>query len=416
MSDLLKIAITAVVSIALTIGALWALFLRRVPLSRAAPTPKTKRRIPDPARVREIVAERRARIRQALAEVGPTGVVQEEFVELPPQQEPFPRHRFGENRVAAAYHTAILNWQLADDRYVLLERVIDAMVSLQRQQPGATPPADLLFSARLCPTDWRQRNAPPPRVVIEAARPPQFEKYLDGLRDCLGVELQPLLETKPLGACTEGTGGSTGQLSGVLRDPGPNGTGYGLVCHHVLSDSCGSLEWPDPPNRPEHGQYGDDRPDAALVSLGNPCFCAKEMAEVPIVCAQSADVDRFSAAGLPVVKWPALGGRRGTIGGLLSAFPYNGRQVRGPHLFILAEFHRRVGITLPLLDTAFSKPGHSGAWVTDQDRTLWFGMVVQGAPAPSARTFALLASFLLDFLARARPSLANLKPFRLEGR
>src|SRR6266581_3326303 len=56
-----------------------------------------------------------------------------------------------------------------------------------------------------------------------------------------------------------------------------------------------------------------------------------------------------------------------------------------------AQPTRRIGIAWPLYRPGFSQQGHSGAWVTDKERNLWFGMVVEGADPPSARTYALLA-------------------------
>src|SRR6266581_8511090 len=79
-------------------------------------------------------SDRRAKLQAFLNEYGPDRLVRAEFLEVPPGLENPRLREFATNEAAAAY-TAHLRWQLQDDRYLLLERVVDALVCLRGETP-----------------------------------------------------------------------------------------------------------------------------------------------------------------------------------------------------------------------------------------------------------------------------------------
>jgi hypothetical protein len=171
--------------------------------------------------------------------------------------------------------------------------------------------------------------------------------------------------------------------------------------------------WPDPPNRASYADYANGAPDAALLHAGAPCFVESSARRARIQPASTADQKGLIRSGRAIKKWPKLDGRVGTAEQICSAIPSQNGQIRAPHLLIIPQFTQRFGVIFPLWNRAFSEEGHSGAWVTDSARSIWYGMVVSGAHPPAARTYALLAEYLLDVVNHARPSEAPFDPSTL---
>jgi hypothetical protein len=360
-------------------------------------------------------SDRREHLERFLREYGSEGVVRREFIETPAGFDNVRVNEFEGDRRSAASHTAHLYWQLSDDRLLLLERVIDSIVCLQRIR--AEEDTDFLITARLAAVPERAGTSLYPwRIIIETSNPVRLSEHLRPLAEWLGigVDFAPQTLTHNLGACTVGDDGSSGQAAGILESQVLTGQEYGLVCHHVLSQGCGSLCWPTPPNRPQYANYSTQGVlDAALIHLGAPCFVKANARRIDIRCASSSDRERFIDEALEVEKWPVLDGRQGVIEQPAPAIRTLRGQIRAPHIQVIPKFTKRFGVMWPLFHRAFSSQGDSGAWVTDKARILWFGMVVHGADPPVARTYALEASFLLDAISRALPSEAPFNPKRL---
>jgi len=360
----------------------------------------------------QIASERRMSLLRFLGDTGITGVVRTEFLESPSTLKETEGRSFDDNRAAAAAHTAHLYWQLHDDRLLLMERLMDGIVSLQRSEPKAD---DLQVTAILAPVRSKiDGNTYPWRAVLHTANPGRIYEYLQSIREWIGigVDLLPPIGSRPLGHCIGD--GSEGQVGGVLRTSSLMDVEYGLTCHHVLADQCGSLHWPTPPNRPQYSEYENGAIDAALISTQSSCFVDPSAARLRISCATAADRERFIGAKVTVNKSPRLGGRTGTILHLADAIPgRDGQQIRAPHLLVIPHFAKRFGITWPLTHRAFSVEGQSGAWVTDEQDSLWFGMIAQGADPPVLISYALEAGFLLDAISRANPQESPFTPLRL---
>lgn len=360
-------------------------------------------------------SERRKRLETFLREYESEGVVRREFIEIPAGfQDVRPREFEGDRRSAAA-HTAHLHWQLSDNRFLLLERLVDGIVCLQRTWGKDDP--DLFVTVRLAALPGRVHTSLYPwRAVVETSSPIKIAEQLKPLSEWvgIGVDLARQVPTRNLGACTQGNGGSFGQAAGVLESQSQIGVEYGVVCHHVLSQHCGSLYWPDPPNRLAYADYPQGALDAALIRLRSPCFVRNNAQRIDIRCASASDRNRFIAEALEVKKWPLLNGRRGVIEQPVPAIRTPQGQIRAPHIQVIPSFTKRFGVIWPLFGRAFSSSGDSGAWVVDHSRSLWFGMVIHGADPPVARTYALEAAFLLDAFSRALPSEAPFNPKRLD--
>jgi hypothetical protein len=363
-------------------------------------------------RALEVARERRSKIVSFLEGREFRGVVSRRFQESPSPDVRAPNEGFGENSMAAAVHTAHLRWQLNEDRLLLMERLMDAISSFQRSHPKDP---DLLVTAVLVARqDNRRPDMYPWRAVLHTEGTGALVSYLSELGDWLGIgiDVAPPLPSVPLGSCV-GRGSSEGQVGGLLRSATATISEYAVTCHHVLSERCGSLYWPQPPNRPEYSDYSVGAVDAALIGSAS-CFIRSSPNRHAIACASSADRESFASAKIPVTKSPALNRRQGLILHVVHAVPgENGKQIRAPHLLIVPIYSKRFGLIWPLFDRAFSVPGHSGAWVTDAPASLWFGMVVQGSQPPLTISYALEASFLIDVFNNALPDETPLIPYRI---
>jgi hypothetical protein len=360
-------------------------------------------------RALEVARERRSKIMRFLEGREFRGIVNRRFQESPSIDGNAINEEFGENRMAAAVHTAHLRWQLREDRLLLMERLIDAITAFQRSRPD--DPELLVTAVLVAHQDNRRPDTYPWRAVLHTAGTGALVGYLSELRDWLGfgIDIAPPLPAVPLGSCLGA--GSEGQVGGLLR--ATDGSEYAVTCHHVLSGKCGSLYWPPPPNRPAYSDYSAGAVDAALISP-SACFVQSPPNSHPIACASSADRESFASAKIPITKSPALNRRQGLILHVVPAVAgATGQQIRAPHLLIVPTFSKRFGLIWPLFDRAFSVPGHSGAWITDAPANLWFGMVVQGSQPPLTITYALEASFLLDVFNNALPNQTPFTPYRI---
>jgi hypothetical protein len=360
-----------------------------------------------------IAAQRRSNLRAFVQDSGRTGVVPREFLECPPSLGGEVRGRsFEDDRPAAAAHTALLWWQLQDDRLLLMERLVDALVCLQRIKFRQTR---FQFTAVLAPVRGKTgKGVYPWRAVLHTADYELLERELAPMGEWLGigVDIRPPIPNHPLGRCR--ADGELGQVGGVLHSPPPASQEYGVTCHHVLADRCGSLYWPQPPNRPAYADYESGSVDAALITTDSGCFVESGAVRHPIACATAADRERYISGKLVVTKSPRLNGRTGNILHLVHSIPgRDGQQIRGPHLQIVPTFTRKFGLVWPLFGHAFSIGGNSGAWVTDEQGSLWLGMIVRGSDPPLTISYALEAAYLLDVFSRALPHEVPLIPARL---
>lgn len=363
-------------------------------------------------KARAAAADRRNHLLSFLQQVESEGVVTREFLEVPPGFGDLPMRYFEGNRWSAAAHTAHLRWQLSDNRLLLTERVVDAIVYLQRLTPKLDD-GDFSVTVRLGDVKRPGKiNIFPWRVIVETSNPTPIAKHLSLVSDWLGigVDLVPATEIQSLGICRSGTDGSNGQAAGLLSSQNDAHREYGLVCHHVLSSACGSLYCPTPPNRPEYGDYPNGALDAALIELQSQCFVRGSESRTSIACATAGDRDRFIKTGQDVSKWPYLGGRKGILETPVPAIRTKQGQIRAPHIQVLPKFTKRFGITWPIIGRSFSTEGHSGAWVIDPMENLWFGMIVHGTCPPVARSYALESAFLIDTFSRALPRERPFKP------
>lgn len=375
-------------------------------------------------------ADRRTRLEVFLREnLTDEGLARTEFLEIPPGMEELADGRrllprdFTDDRAAGIAHAAHLRWQLRDDRFLLLERAMDGIVCLQRLRQSER---DHAVVARLVAASERALRAGdragevafPWAVRVETTRREHMRLLFEPLIDWVGITIQVgrLSAVTPLGACrpSGSTRGGSGQVGGVLRSRRRPNVEHALTCHHVLHADCQSMVWPEPPNRTSYGDYVGGSPDAALLLADAPCFVKPGARRVPI--RPASGTDREVAIGSETAllkKWPELDGRVGTAEQVVPAIPSEHGQIRAPHLLIHPHFWKRFGIWFPLWNRGFSKEGHSGAWVTDSARSVWYGMVVRGAEPPVARTYALLAEYLLDVANTARPAEAPFDPSTL---
>src|SRR5439155_10225368 len=139
-----------------------------------------------------------------LQEYETEGVVQREFLEVPPGFENISIKWFENNRWLAAAHTAHLHWQLSDTRFLLIERVVDAIVCLQRSVRSEVGEPDF------CVTAWmeeltrsEQPSLYPWRVIVETSNPKRLADHLGPLSNWLGVgvDLAPRTRIRKLGIC-----------------------------------------------------------------------------------------------------------------------------------------------------------------------------------------------------------------------
>ncbi len=340
------------------------------------------------------VAEHRAEaIERHLIEYGDQqGRVRREYIEVPPHLEGLEPLAFGDNDdFAMSWHAAHLRWQLSHPRFLLAERVVDALVSQRRlsRSEAIGPLTVSLVPSRergLEGFDWLALVETGESAFRESMQFPGNDAWF-GLR----VERERPREVRALGHCTAGSGGLDGVVGGVLC--GGNSGALGMTCLHVLSNGCGSQRVPKPDSRSGAWPY-----DAALIHLGAECFTTEHALRHGVRVATESEHREAVTRRLRVVKSPRLDGREGYIENsyVPVATCKDGREVRGPMALIFPHYVQRFGIWFPLGRAPFSRPGQSGAWVTDCDGEVWFGMVALGAEPPREHSYALRSDFLAD--------------------
>jgi hypothetical protein len=427
MSELQALPIIAIFTISLAL--LWVMLLRHshaLYLRRIGQYGKARNVVPyvSHAKAREAADDRRAKIESAIKEVDNRGVVFQEFLEIPPvlsNELDRVRQPFESDESDPFWHTALLSLQQESDQHLLVERVTDTIVCLQRS--GWITPAEFPSHIRLEPIPSGMRGDQFPwRVVIATDHPVPLEKWLryPGIQYWLGIGIdlvpasaaesrrkkqkEPPAEGRPNprarahGACRVGDDGMYGVVAGILQDGDAE---YGVTCRHVISSECGALSWPSQPVRPQTGIYTRHSPDAAFVKLQHECkpkgFCFVNLGvrSAQISALDQAAIEMAANNGSTLKKAPDADGTRGVvIAARVSSFKLGDYTYRGAHVLIAPQFYKQYLVTWPI-SRRFSVDGDSGSWVMDEGTGAWLGMIVGGAEWPNTQTYAIAANYVL---------------------
>lgn len=378
---------------------------------------------------RRAADDRRRRLQGFLNEFPEGTGVPIEFIDVPGGLE-VERRRFEQENASRFWHASRLRLQLRSDQYLLLERVTDALVCMQRG--GRLKEDDFPISIRLKRTrDWLSRKSFPWRIVVTTVKPRILKKLILelGIGDWLGIGIEfvkpaqsfargrtrnsgagpqpPIVQAQ--GRCTLGSDGLEGIVGGVVHDV--HNHAFGVTCRHVLSSECGSLYWPGRPVRPPENEFTLETPDVAFIELGSSCFAGNNGSKVQAMPATQSDIDLAAARELRVQKSPDTDGVSGVVlFSNVSGFKLGRHFYRGPHFQITPAFYRKFWLTWPRLGR-FSSKGDSGAWVIEGETRRWLGMVVGGFAPPNTLSVAISAEYICDafrrFQVTANPTVAN---------
>jgi len=382
-----------------------------------------ERIIPAPSfEISRLAADDRRRRLQAFLNEFREGIdgVPIEFIDVPRELKVESR-RFGQDDSSRFWHASRLFLQLQSDHYLLLERVTDSLVCLQRD--GRLKSDDFPISVRLeKKLNWRSQKLLPWRVVIVTTKPRALKELILALDigNWLGIEIAflrparrlfrrygrnsqgdpPGAVIQPQGRCMLGSDGLEGTVGGVVHDV--HNQVYGVTCRHVLSSDCGSLYWPDRPVRPPTHEFTLEVPDVALIGMGSSCFARNNGSRVPATPATQTDIDLAADHESRIHKSPGSDGVRGIVlFSNVSGFKLGNHFYRGPHFQITPAFYRKWGIVWPR-SGRFSAKGDSGAWVVNSETRQWLGMIVGGFASPNRLSVALSASHICDAFARSQ--------------
>jgi len=342
----------------------------------------------------EIAAERREEIEGFIREFRERTSLPLEFLEFPPEIRNIRRREFSENETEGSWLAARLQNELADDRYLLAGRVIDAITCLRRSEQ--LDEQDTPTSIRLEPLGSGSgvRGLYPWRVIIETTAIDRIRSLLDPLHDWLGIgiDFATPLPIFQYGRC-EAPGGSNGVVGGVLTTKMGS---YLVTCWHVLGSECGSQIWPPPRSTPV--QFTDSVPDAALLHTGGPCSITNvSMSTRAVRCMEDREVRRANQGNSKFIKSTERGRHRSRIDfPEVRYFKIGRHEYVGPHVLITTYFVRRFWVYWPLFARRFSNQGESGTWVLDQQSGAWLGMIVGGYEPPLVGTILLSGHHLLD--------------------
>jgi hypothetical protein len=198
-----------------------------------------------------------------------SGVPFIEVIELPPNSGEIALD--GLTAGEAVGQAVTLRWQLNDDAFLLLGRVVDALtvvarrleiepwrlasnVKLARFKPAKTFFGFTLYSQRVFPY----------MVLIDTNDEQTIRKEISHLGSWfgIGVAVQRAPQTTEFGQCTV-PGGLPGCVGGDIRSLGDV---YALTCRHVVSARCSSAVFKtDLRSR-------TNEPDVALLDIETPCF------------------------------------------------------------------------------------------------------------------------------------------------
>jgi hypothetical protein len=378
---------------------------------------------------RDAANDRRRRLEGFLNEFRESAGVPIEFIDVPGELH-VERRRFEQDDASRFWHASRLRLQLRSDHYLLLERVTDALVCMQKD--GRLKENDFPISLRLKRTpDWLARKSLPWRVVVTTVKPRMLKKLILelGISDWLGIGIefvkparsfargrarnsgegpqQPIVQAQ--GRCIQGSDGLEGIVGGVVHDV--HNHAFGVTCRHVLSSDCGSLYWPARPVRPPENEFTLEIPDVAFIELNSPCFANNNGSKVQAMPSTQTDIDLAAARESRVHKSPDSDGASGVVlFSNVSGFKLGNHFYRGPHFQITPAFYRRFGLTWPRFGR-FSSKGDSGAWVIDAETQQWLGMVVGGFAPPNTLSVAISAEHICDAFTRlqvtANPTVAN---------
>ena len=311
-----------------------------------------------------------------------------------------------------------LSQQLAESQYLLIERVVDALICFFRARKLTVSEFPTCVYLDSLPGRKRLRLGKFPWRVVMAVSNPLAIKQLfanQSMREwlCIGVDVIPARRIAarpdheppedfsssspslvPQGRCTQGQDGLEGTVGGVLRSS--LGQSSGVTCRHVLSSTCGSLRWPSFPVRPANNEFTQQSPDAAFINLGSGCFDRPSVHAVSVWVANQSRIERAVMESAKLVKTPRNSAVRGVVKtAYVSGFRLGSYFYRGPHIEIAPYFFRKLGIIWPI-SRRFSRPGDSGCWVIDNATGAWIGMVIGGYESPHIGTMAIAAHFVTD--------------------
>jgi hypothetical protein len=334
-----------------------------------------------------------------------------EFIETPPGFESIPLREYGQRDTARFWLASRLEIQLEKQETLLLERVTDAFVCLERLQRITREDFPYLIRLERLPARRRQELFPW-KVVVSCDAPNRlFPHFSDPeTRNWLGIGIDftsrnrqsmKRPEKKPpeatptaavaQGRCTIGTDGKEGSVGGMVGDGEEI---FGITARHVLSSSCQSIAQPTSDLPME--EFTEDSPDVAFIRLESGCFdeiIGRESVEITRFASQD-DLELAVRKETKYRKMPM----RDELDGIVvtassSGFKLGTHFYRGPHFQMTPTFVERMGIIFPI-NKKFSKPGDSGAWVFDFQTGQWIGMIVGGYEPPVICSVGISAEFI----------------------
>jgi hypothetical protein len=342
-----------------------------------------------------------------------------EFIERPPgTQDAAPRELSSEDP-ARFWLVSRLRLQLEKDQYLLLERVTDALVWLERL--GRITPQQFPYSIRLERLSAREAGENFPwKVVVACDEPEKLFLHLadPAMRNWLGVgvdfisrkpsakqtsgkrppEITPTTTAGAFGRCSSGSDGLEGTAGGAIECDGEL---FGVTCRHVLSSQCGAVVWPNSPVRPVAKEFTQDCPDVAFIRLTD-CFNedGHSSTEIAIPGCQP-DLEFAVVRRTRLRKRPQRDSTDGVaVTAAASGFKLGKYFYRGPHFEMTRYFVKRFGISFPLFSRRFSKQGDSGSWIVDEAHRKWLGMIVGGYEPPVTCSVAISAEYINDAFSR----------------
>jgi hypothetical protein len=301
----------------------------------------------------------------------------------------------GELSSREAYAQAIsLRWQLTDDAFLLMGRVMDVVLSLAHRDDLSA--GRLATRIKLVPDEGRDF---PFLVVIETNATELLQRELSAVESWLGVgvAVQEPIEANYFGqGKCQMSGGQGGWLGGLVEFDGSER--FFVTCSHVVSEHCGSLFTRSLLKTETY------EPDAALLHSTIPRGCFEATPPFTNVTPVSE-----SAARLLRKKHCRLRARarRGRIGEVIGWAEFSNRTHFFPHVQISPDVTILLEcLAWPPWGRHFSRKGDSGSWVLSGKDT-WLGMIVGGNTFRHL-SYAVLSEPLLGYLQTLNPQGPNL--------
>jgi hypothetical protein len=328
----------------------------------------------------KIADERRVQLQRILTEIGDAGFVRQEFLEAPPKFELAETRSLADTPPEAYAQTVRLRWQLKADELLLLERVIDAIVTFKRLKSPVSTQREQ-FDEYLCVKVEhlgrvsRERGLFPWRVIIETDNPTFYKEVFHSLSDWvgIGIDLAPANKVELFGQCQipEGMEGVVGGLIVGQEE-------YGMTCSHVISPHCGSLAFKGDPS------LSGQQPDAALINSATDCFDlgARRSNKRTINVAPNLLIDSCILNKTKVINLNFHKSSTGFVLARVGTFTVGKVLYRFPHLQVISKRVVLGFVTIPFIYKYFSEPGKSGSWIGEKDTDSWIGMIVGGSRNP----------------------------------